>query len=776
MIAEHRGTQANFDHRSALHTGYWPFGRGNHYLFDLNRDSILAVHPETQGRIRSIGQWNPLLLVDAHGMGSQETHLFSPPREPINPNIPQQRRKWGAVFASDQAKRFDQQGWLYYTGEWHEEWYPGYTDAWVSYRGAVGILYEQARIAEDGVRRPGGRVLTYRESVHHHVMGSLANLETLHRNRVDLWKSFVAARREACAPEGPYANRLFAILPTANQDRLERFVALMTLQGFEIHKTQSALTVPNAVDQLGRTVANAQLPAGTLLLANRQPLGHLLAAMLEFDPRLSKGVLEDERKELLARGRSKIYDTTAWNLTMMYGLPAYTIPMELPQNAVRYAPPKPGESTGGGADEGAIAVMIDGADDRAVRAAIRLMHEGMEVRVSRKPFELDQHGFSRGTLVVTQLDQRGRRGDWRRATFQIAQEVGLAATAVTTGLGSGDLPDLGGRNFVRLETPRVAMVMRGTTDRYDYGAIWHLLDHRLQLAHSQLSLDLRNSGGDLGRYNVLILPSGWFSEGVAEWMPGIEDWVRSGGTLIAVGSGTNPLTEKDSALSDVRRLENVLEELDEYELAIWREWMANQSMLPEMASIWSNQVQADANFPWTSFGGALPELEELERRDAWQRLFMPAGALVAGRVASEHWLTFGCEAPLPILVRRCPVLMSKPGVETAVRLGMLVPRAASPDLPGEAKRNADEEKPRAGWAATPPGNQLYLRMSGLLWPEAAQRLANAAYLTRESVGDGQVILFADSPNFRASTLGTARLLMNAIVYGPGFGARQPIRP
>jgi hypothetical protein len=67
-------------------------------------------------------------------------------------------------------------------------------------------------------------------------------------------------------------------------------------------------------------------------------------------------------------------------------------------------------------------------------------------------------------------------------------------------------------------------------------------------------------------------------------------------------------------------------------------------------------------------------------------------------------------------------------------------------------------------------------MSGLLWPEAADRLANAAYVTRQSIGNGQVILFASDPNFRAATLGTARIFQNAVVLGPGMGASQPIRP
>ena len=47
--------------------------------------------------------------------------------------------------------------WSYYTGEWFENLYPGYSN-YSEYRGSVHILYEQSRMAEDGVRRPEGTV------------------------------------------------------------------------------------------------------------------------------------------------------------------------------------------------------------------------------------------------------------------------------------------------------------------------------------------------------------------------------------------------------------------------------------------------------------------------------------------------------------------------------------------------------------------------------------------------------------------------------------------
>ncbi|MCB0292278.1 MAG: hypothetical protein KDH97_18625, partial [Calditrichaeota bacterium] len=66
-----------------------------------------------------------------------------------------------------------------------------------------------------------------------------------------------------------------------------------------------------------------------------------------------------------------------------------------------------------------------------------------------------------------------------------------------------------------------------------------------------------------------------------------------------------------------------------------------------------------------------------------------------------------------------------------------------------------------------------LRLSGLLWPEARERWEDSAYLTREALGKGQIILFAGEPNFRAYFHGTARLLINALLLGPGLGAQPP---
>ena len=150
-LEQYRGTAPNYDDQSLIHTGDWPYGRTNHYFFDLNRDWIYVTQPETRGRVKLINEWKPQILVDAHEMGPQDTFMTGPPREPINKNIDRDLIKWGNVFAQDQGNAFDERNWRFYTGEWHEDLYPGYS-FYVQFRGTLGILYEQSRMAEDGVK------------------------------------------------------------------------------------------------------------------------------------------------------------------------------------------------------------------------------------------------------------------------------------------------------------------------------------------------------------------------------------------------------------------------------------------------------------------------------------------------------------------------------------------------------------------------------------------------------------------------------------------------
>lgn len=757
-LAESRGTQPNVDDQSVLHTGYWPFGRGNHYLFDLNRDWIYARHPETRGRIPEIAKWRPMLLVDAHEMGAQDTYLFSPAREPHNPHLPPYRRTMGKVFAADQARAFDRYGYPYYTGEWHEDWYPGYTDAWAALRGSQGILYEQARLAEDGVQRHS-LLISYRQSVHHQVISTFANLETLRRERGNLLEAFATDRAEVSSARGPYGSRSFVILPTDNQGRLDNLLDLARIQGFEVHRLTRALRVGSATDQLGRELRGVDLPVGSLVLRNRQPEGRLLAAMFEFDPRMSETALANERERVLKEGRSTIYDTTGWNISMMFGLEALTVPqhldsglepVELAAPAATPAAPAIGPAT--------IAVAVSGADDRSLAFAGRMMERGYFVRASRKASQLDGQPLPLGSIAVT-LDDNRDRPDWQADARTVAAELGLPLLALGHGLAPGDLADLGGREWELLVKPNIALVSRGMTNMLDFGATWYALDHRLGIRHSHLD-ESRIGAFDLRRYNVIYLPERWGRSGLPAGLgAALGDWVRAGGTLIAVGNSARALMDGDDPLVETRPLEAVIdEELAEYQDTIHREWLAAQPV-PDGPVTWGHAATAELDYPWLE-AGELPEPEARKRNDEWQSLLMPSGAIVATRVDTKHWLGAGTGEVLPVLFSRSPVLMAALPVEAPFRIGVYSP--------------ADTEAATLNWAPVPAGQELRVRMSGLLWPEARTRISSSAWVTRERVGRGQVILFSHAPAFRAAQLGAMRVLENALVLGPGMGTSQPI--
>ena len=124
--------------------------------------------------------------------------------------------------------------------------------------------------------------------------------------------------------------------------------------------------------------------------------------------------------------------------------------------------------------------------------------------------------------------------------------------------------------------------------------------------------------------------------------------------------------------------------------------------------------------PWDELVAALPADQKARRAD----------------LRPEHWLGAGLRERLPVIYGESHALLAVAPVQTAARL------------------------------ARPEG----LRMSGLLWPEARERLADAAYCTREGMGRGQVILFAADPTFRGFFRGSARMFLNAVILGPGAGA------
>ncbi len=748
----------------SAHRGRWPWGRGNHNLFDMNRDWMAGVHPETRGRWRAARSFRPALFVDAHEMGSLDTYLFYPQAAPLNPHGLATLNAWHQVFAASLSSAFDTQGWGYYTREWADGWGPFYSDAWASLNGAVGILYEQASTNGSPLRRASGDVLTYREAVHHHVVASDACVRTLaaHGSAMlaDL-RAHHAAYRDDDRPA-----RSFVIPAGAPVSRVEALRAILLGQGIEAFELTEAQTATAGTDTLGRTHDTVELPVGSLVVPLRQPAMAKVASWLGFDPRMDAGSLLAEREQLERKGETKIYDVTAWSLAHAFGLEALWVDEVdvAGAGAVTQADQTAGaRGTVVSAPLGAPAVSwaVDGADDAALRFAVQAMELGLAVHSGDEAFSAAGRAFARGSLLVRAHENAEDVG---ARVAQAARLSGATVWATATGRSPDLGPDLGGQHFTLLARPRVALVGNSPVAPDDYGHAWFELDHQLGLPVAML--DAQSLGAyDLRRYNVVILPPGAAGGALKTHAARLRRWVEEGGTLIAMGSAATGILGKEFGLSAVQSLRSALPDRESYAKDVARELAAREVTL-DYDALWQDgpadagdessaddeadaDSEADSTTPKAAVDVAAQKPskdrtaakgKDAEREDAWKRRFSPRGIYVRGLLDGESWLTVGAGDELPVFFDGSHALLSRAPVTTPVRLSG-----------------------REG-----------LRLSGLLWPEAAERIADSAWLTREAKGRGQVILFVSRPVFRGYSRGTARLFGNAVVYGPGLGASQPL--
>ena len=123
-----RAVKPNVYAWSREHNEPWPGGRSNHYYFDLNRDWAWQTQKESQQRIAKYNQWMPQLHVDFHEQEIEAPYYFAPAAEPFHDAITPWQREIQVLIGRNNAKYFDQQGWLYFTRERFDLFYPSYGD------------------------------------------------------------------------------------------------------------------------------------------------------------------------------------------------------------------------------------------------------------------------------------------------------------------------------------------------------------------------------------------------------------------------------------------------------------------------------------------------------------------------------------------------------------------------------------------------------------------------------------------------------------------------
>ena len=520
-----RGAIPMGDLQDLEHNEPWPGGRTNHYWFDLNRDWLPALHPESAGRLARFHQWRPQLLLDFHEMGGESTFFFQPgiPSR-TNPNTPAINQVLTTRIAAYHARLLDRIGSLYYTRESFDDFYYGKGSTYPDVNGGIGILFEQASSrALVADTRNNGR-LTFGFTVRNQASASLSSLDAALAMRTDLLKMQRDFYRSASdvPREAGFDGYVFG--DGGDPQRAAMLVELLGRHRIRVHRLAR------------RAEAEGQRfePGAAYVVPLDQP-----------QARLIRGVFERP----LAFTDSLFYDVSAWTLPYAYGLPMAEVRSlgGLAGDVVSGDPMPAGRVVGGRA---AYAYALPWTGFFTPRAVYKLMEAGVRVRVLPLPFEASAGGsrtaFGRGTVVVA-VTNDVPADTVHALVARIAEQDGVTAYALSTGLALGGA-DLGSTALAAIERPRIALVVGEGTNSNNAGEVWHLLSERMRLPVALLDAR-RLATLDLSGYTTLLMTGGTYPVPAAE---PLKAWVQRGGRLVATSTAVAWATANGLAALDAR--------------------------------------------------------------------------------------------------------------------------------------------------------------------------------------------------------------------------------
>ena len=520
------------------HDEPFPGGRTNHYWFDLNRDWVWTVHPESRGRIAEYQRWLPQVHIDYHEQGFNNNYFTHPGTTPRNLLLPDALDEWSDAFGRADAAAFDRHRVSYFTGEAFDFYYPGYGSSYPSLMGSIGQLREQGGHSRGGraVETEDGYVLTLRQRVFDHYTTSLAALQTSVDNREALLGYF----RDAMDPATSEVEGVGAyLLPPDAGSYLPDVIQIMLRHGVEVQRASEAFTASGARDYWDGTDARRELPAGTYVIPADQPRHHFVHTLMQ---------------RALALEDTVTYDMTSWSVPLAYNLTAYAAP-EAPRvqtTAVTEAP----EAAGAAVNPGArYAYVVDWRQRHAPKALAALWGAGYRVRSAREPFGSGTREFGRGSLIVLLGRNMEKLDAAPRDMERIARETGVEIVGMDSGRMERGI-DLASSDARPVEQPRVLLMVDGPFSSYAAGQLWYVFDRETRLPVTRLRTDALPSV-DLAEYDVLVLP-GASPSGLRAMMDSstvarLQGWVRAGGTLVATENSALFLTADASGFTGVQQ-------------------------------------------------------------------------------------------------------------------------------------------------------------------------------------------------------------------------------
>jgi hypothetical protein len=538
---QHRGVHANPDVAdwSNDFTG-WDGRkyRTSHYYFDLNRDWFAHTHPETRNRAAILQEWRPQAGVDAHEMGSEREFYVDPPTGPFSPYFPAYTTKWFEEYGRAHANAFDRENVEYTKREIFNFFYPAYFTSYMTYQGAVGMLYEQGSSRGFAWEMSDGTVRTLEQAAFQQYTALRAMIGLSSDRRTDLLTDYYQANVDAIE-QGSRGTVRYLIKQEGDPHLVAYVVNLLKRSGIEVNRLTSDASLRNVKNREGDEVGSHTFSEGTFVVEASQPRMAFIRKLLEPHIQIPEEFLAEARERVERAENPRFYDITSWSLPLMYNLQAFSTSDSRSVSAERVTDPigNPGGMTDQLAE---YAYLINGNQTALLSAVIPLREKGIRLHIIYKPTQINGKSYSSGTLVVR---TDGRSEDVHDAVSQLAEKYDLEVDAVNSGRADSGFPPLGTIEGNRVKKPTIAVMGNYPLDAYSFGWIWHTLDRVYDIPHTIINTTSIAST-PMERFDVLIVPETGSSSEMERYlgeagMKRIQQWVRDGGTLVTIGSASD---------------------------------------------------------------------------------------------------------------------------------------------------------------------------------------------------------------------------------------------
>jgi len=610
---QNEGIEPDAHPLSAEHVEPWPGGRGNHYMFDLNRDWIALSQPEIRGQVKALLEWYPLAFADLHEMGADSTYYFAPEAAPFNPHLAKDQVAALDWFGKNNARWFDKFGFSYFTRDVFDAFYPGYGASWPSYYGSIAMTYEQATSRGLLMRRSDETTFHFRDTVQHHFVATLATAETAARNREKLLGNFRAYRKSAVTAEGE--TRAYILPRRGDTAAVDKLACLLADQGVEVKRSVGVLRA-----------AGAEYPDSSYAIDLAQPARRLVRTLLDADVKMDDNFLKEQERRRAKKLPDEIYDITAWSLALMFNVELVAVAgaPEAQFEIVDPSKPTTGRLTHPAATLAFLAPWGNAAQSRLLTAALR---QGLRVWSTDKPFVLAGRRYPSGTLIF-KVKENGA------GLSAKLEKLAVSTGAEIAGVDSGWVEEganFGSRHVSELRRPTVALAWDRPVTSLSAGWTRYVLERQYNYPVTPVRT-VSLAGADLSKVHVLILPDGTAASYAA--MLGdngarrLKEWVSAGGTIIGVEGALAYLGDPKVALLNLAR-ENAVraaepekkkpEKSEEFEARVAGKVLASEAD-------YQKAIQAEKEPP-----DAVP------------------GVLVRARLDPDHWITAGAGATVNAL-------------------------------------------------------------------------------------------------------------------------------